>query len=350
VPHHFGDSTGYDLIESGKRYPPKAVLGLAARRLLGKPLGPYDFKGGEQSQCFRVLRGLGFTIEKKPAPTGPGTDWSEDEVRALVADYFAMLVKEAKGEPYSKTSHRMALMKMLPGRSKGSVEFKYQNVSGVLFDLGFPFIDGYKPAKNYETEMLPNIVLEYLGTEQERLQPIERAATLVPAEPPPLDYAAALVDPPEAPPQKDTTGKPPPTPKRFNFAERDANNRKLGDAGEDYVVGYERWALTKAGHPDLATKIEHVSKTQGDGLGYDVASFDPKDRGPIFIEVKTTNQGRGFPFLVSVNEVERSQEYGNRFRLYRVFTYSRKPQLYMLKGSIAETCQLTAVTFSARPK
>jgi hypothetical protein len=82
--HEFGDSTGYDLVENGKRYPPKAVLGIAARRILGRSLGPYDFKGGEKSQCFRILRGLGFTIQRKEIAISAGDDWTEDEIRFLV--------------------------------------------------------------------------------------------------------------------------------------------------------------------------------------------------------------------------------------------------------------------------
>jgi hypothetical protein len=53
------------LISNEKRYPPKAIIGLAARRTAGRVLTPYDFKGGEQSRCFRILRELGFTIESK---------------------------------------------------------------------------------------------------------------------------------------------------------------------------------------------------------------------------------------------------------------------------------------------
>ena len=43
VPHEFVDSTGYDLLHDGKRYPPKAILGLAAKQILGEPLKPSDF-------------------------------------------------------------------------------------------------------------------------------------------------------------------------------------------------------------------------------------------------------------------------------------------------------------------
>jgi 5-methylcytosine-specific restriction protein A len=65
VEHLFGDSTRYDLLHDGRRYPPKAVVGLAAGKLLGSPLGPYDFKGGLKSRCFRVLQDNEFEIVSK---------------------------------------------------------------------------------------------------------------------------------------------------------------------------------------------------------------------------------------------------------------------------------------------
>ena len=50
--HLFGDSTGYDVLYEGQRYPPKAVVGLAAGKLTGKSLGPYDFKGALAPDAF----------------------------------------------------------------------------------------------------------------------------------------------------------------------------------------------------------------------------------------------------------------------------------------------------------
>lgn len=70
IEHPFAPSTGYDLIHEGRRYPPKAIYGLAARRLVGRVLEPSEFSGGEGSMCFQTLRGLGFEIVPKAA--GPG--------------------------------------------------------------------------------------------------------------------------------------------------------------------------------------------------------------------------------------------------------------------------------------
>jgi len=49
VPHAFADSTRFDVLHEGRRYPPKAIVGLAARHILGAPLQPDDFSGGEGS-------------------------------------------------------------------------------------------------------------------------------------------------------------------------------------------------------------------------------------------------------------------------------------------------------------
>lgn len=65
VIHAFGESTGYDVLFEGRRYAPKAVVGLAAGKVTGAPLGPYDFKGGLKSKCFRVLEANGITIITK---------------------------------------------------------------------------------------------------------------------------------------------------------------------------------------------------------------------------------------------------------------------------------------------
>lgn len=65
APNKFAQSTGYDVLFEGKRYAPKAVIGVAAGVLTGEELGPYDFKGGLGSKCFRVLQNNGILIVTK---------------------------------------------------------------------------------------------------------------------------------------------------------------------------------------------------------------------------------------------------------------------------------------------
>ena len=61
------ESTTYDLIYQGERYPPKYVLSLAVRHAAGEELDRSTFAGGEESQAFRLLRSKGYEIEPKEA-------------------------------------------------------------------------------------------------------------------------------------------------------------------------------------------------------------------------------------------------------------------------------------------
>lgn len=88
-------------------------------------------------------------------------DWSEDEIRATVEDYFAMLASEMRGEGYNKSDHHSVLMDKLTNRSKGAVELKHQNISAVLHEDGLRFVVGYKPRGNYQ-KALRDHVLQYV--------------------------------------------------------------------------------------------------------------------------------------------------------------------------------------------
>ena len=73
-----------------------------------------------------------------------------------------MLAKELRGEPFNKAQHNRALQRMLDNRSRGSVERKHQNISAILIEAGFPYIDGYKPLGNYQ-DLLESVVHERLA-------------------------------------------------------------------------------------------------------------------------------------------------------------------------------------------
>jgi hypothetical protein len=65
-----------------------------------------------------------------------GKPWNDDELDAIVADYFSMLRDELSRQPYVKSHHSAFLMKQI-GRTHRSVEFKHQNISAVLEEMGF---------------------------------------------------------------------------------------------------------------------------------------------------------------------------------------------------------------------
>src|ERR1700758_1746366 len=85
-----------------------------------------------------------------------GTHWLDDELDAIVADYFSMLAADLSGRPYVKSRHSQALMARI-GRTHRSVEFKHQNISAVLDELGMPWIPGYKPKRNYQNAIFDAI-------------------------------------------------------------------------------------------------------------------------------------------------------------------------------------------------
>jgi len=78
VPNKFAESTGYDVLFEGKRYAPKAVVGVAAGVLTGGELGPADFKAGLGSKCFRLLERNGFVVVTK-GDTDPFPDDIEEK-------------------------------------------------------------------------------------------------------------------------------------------------------------------------------------------------------------------------------------------------------------------------------
>ena len=131
-----------------------------------------------------------------------------------------------------------------------------------------------------------------------------------------------------------------------DYFERESRNRSLGTAGERFIVQFEQWRLAQLGVGRLADRVEHVAETQGDGLGYDVLSFETDGR-ERFIEVKTTAHDAATPFFVSSNEVAFAKEVSDRFRLYRLYHFRTAPKFFELPGAIEQHCHLDPSTYRA---
>jgi Domain of unknown function (DUF3883) len=99
------------------------------------------------------------------------------------------------------------------------------------------------------------------------------------------------------------------------------------------------------GRDDLAAKIERVAETCGDGVGFDVLSFDESDEPELILEVKTTGLGKHFPFYVTTTEVRRSEDCPERFQLYRIFDFSRNPRISIVSGALSRECSLEPVAY-----
>lgn len=277
-------------------------------------------------------------------------NWSEAEVEAAVADYFRMLRHELVGRRYNKTQHRRTLMERLNNRSDGSVELKHQNISAVLIEMGIPYIDGYKPRFNYQRSLLPAVVADYLKRDLEIHALLKQDSEVAPAVPSVQDFLSVF----EAPPSLDerpTWAAAEPSrlynPAGTNYLELEARNQSLGDAGEQFVVNFERARLIHAGKESLANRVEQVSITVGPSAGFDVHSFEESGADRL-IEVKTTKYGKSTPFFVTPNELRFSRENAGHYALYRMFKFRDAPRLFALHGNLEERCVLEPSEFVAR--
>lgn len=282
-----------------------------------------------------------------PVPTLPEA-WSPAEVAATVADYFVMLEHELRGQPYNKREHNRQLQDLLNDRSAGAIEFKHANISAVLIELGLPYIDGYKPRAKYQDALRDEVVARLEGS-QGIIAATEAVVTAqAPSTPPVRSLADIIVDAPVRERRRTYERRQalPQAPRQVNYLEREARNRSLGRAGEEFVLEVEHRRLWEAGHRHLAERIEHVAETRGDGLGYDILSFEETGRERL-IEVKTTSFGQMVPFFATQNEVRVSEAEAERFALYRVFKFREAPRLFVLPGSLRESCMLDAVQYRA---
>jgi hypothetical protein len=280
-----------------------------------------------------------------------GDPWSRQEVEAVVRDYLDMLALELVGKTFVKRARNEALrMTALKARSHGSVEFKHQNISAVLGELGYPCVKGYKPRGNVQ-----GLLREVLHEQLPRIDQLVDADVLAPQ--PEVEVANVLdilVEPPSVAitELQDERGeyrlpnKPAEPARPINYLLREALNRSLGTAGETLVMKYEHARLSAAGKDHLAGKVEQVSVTKGDRAGYDIHSYETSGHDRL-IEVKTTRYGRYTPFYISAGELRFCDENADAYQLYRLFEFSEAPQLFTLPGEVGHHVKLDPMHYLA---
>jgi hypothetical protein len=271
-----------------------------------------------------------------------GTPWSEDELDAIVADYFAMLADDLRRRPYIKSHHSAALMNQI-GRTHRSVEFKHQNISAVLQELGRPWIPGYKPKSNYQGAIF-GAIDRYMTTRGDVEYQQAPSSVLALAE-----DADVFVDPPAPSPAPPRPWQLEQLVRKFDPVERDFRNRELGKAGEEFVLDVERRKLMSVERSDLARKIRWVSREDGDGAGYDILSFEPGGRERL-IEVKTTTGAARTPFFLTRNEKETATARAVDWRLYRVHLFAQTPRIFTIKPPLEDALDLRPEAWRGSPK
>lgn len=141
-------------------------------------------------------------------------------------------------------------------------------------------------------------------------------------------------------------------PRKINYDKINKGNKIKGDLGEETVVIIEKEKLISLGRQDLADTVEWVSKSKGDGLGYDIESWNVNEGNEekIYIEVKTTTGQIDNPFDISIKEVEVSKELGDKYYIYRIFgieKVTKKINYYIINGDVTKYFDLIPYSFKA---
>jgi hypothetical protein len=123
----------------------------------------------------------------------------------------------------------------------------------------------------------------------------------------------------------------------INHIDRQRENMRIGDLGELLVMQYEQERMKSLG---IKKEPIQKSKKEGDGLGYDILSYDENGE-EIFIEVKTTKGTFNSPFYITRNELVRSRNNSEKFVLYRLYDYNivkNTAKFFKNYGDISDLC------------
>lgn len=136
---------------------------------------------------------------------------------------------------------------------------------------------------------------------------------------------------------------------------RDRNN-EIGDQGEEFVLEFEIDRLIETLSIDrikAIQNVQHLSRLQGDGLGYDISSIN-NDGSPRYIEVKTTSGSFKQPFYMSKNEKYFFEEYGDSAFIYRVYNFNRETRrgdvTIITKSELFSDFTFDTITWQVTPK
>jgi len=291
-------------------------------------------------QRYERLTGLRPHTAAASASSPPRrAPWGVNELEAVIRNYFAMLE--------DASISRLQLMDL---RSSEEIDSLLCEISHVLASSGAPYLDHYTPTEGAG----PPVALAVTAY----VESVDAMAAELSGEPlldmvvePITESLDSLIEPAPAPVQSSPKGAGVIGIARFgtDYARRDAENRSLGHAGEQFVFSYEQLRLEEEGRPDLAAKVEWVAKTKGDGLGYDILSFS-NDGSSRYIEVKTTNGSNTTPYYVTRNEVSVSSRLSASYYLYRVFAFTTRRRMYILPRAFEESSHLTPVVFLGWPR
>ena len=122
-----------------------------------------------------------------------------------------------------------------------------------------------------------------------------------------------------------------------NYDKQHEHNMSIGDLGEKIVLNL----LTAQAKKDQLPLPERVSQTRGDGLGYDILTWDTQGNEQ-HIEVKTTTSNYIDGFPITQNEVDKAKHDKDKYFIYRVFALNKEKmsaKIYIINGDIISSKQ-----------
>ncbi len=115
-----------------------------------------------------------------------------------------------------------------------------------------------------------------------------------------------------------------------DWAKKHEDNQEIGNMGEEFVYQYERDRVSEFSKEDI-DRVQHLSRLQGDGLGYDISSID-ENGNVLRIEVKTTSGPVNTVFYMSRNEKNFFEQYEDDGAvIYRVYDFDKKSRRGKIK-------------------
>jgi len=262
-------------------------------------------------------------------------EWTDNELRAAVRDYFTMLQAELRGRSSGTMSSWNALVRRPSDRDADSVQERHRQIAAILIDNGLPYSIVHAPAWGYR-QSLVRAVREYLHNHPHMLELMEGAVFRPVRTLPELEYLEprrVLDRPPE--PRPEAADSDDPEHRELiagvDYLEKEQRNRSLASAGEQFVLAFERRRLRAQGQRKYAESIEHVSAEYGEGSGFEILSYSV-DGTARYIQVKTTRFRKETPLYLTAHELAMAMAHRKRYWIYRVFEFRDHPRVYMLNA------------------
>jgi hypothetical protein len=304
-------------------------------------------------------RHLSRELKRRGARVVGEVDHWKYEQFQLACDFYIQELKQFLLSKESRKQHdAINYLTTKLNKSNKAVRLKMHHISSILVNSDLPYLEYFSPIPCAEiglidwneTQALKTLLVEkfndprfveFLSSLSDKKDyPTNIEDSLQIESPPEIDVFEHL----EVPEQPSLKIRP-----KIDYIEREIRNTKLGEAGETWVINFEKKKLVEAGLAQLSNKIVWASKEIGDGLGYDIISYDT-DGSKIYIEVKTTSLGKYSAFYLSQKEIEASSALGTRFVIYRIFDFDRSTKFFKVGNNLKDTLDLVATTFRATPR